>query len=241
MKNNTPLISIITVTMNDAVGLEKTINSILCQKYQNYEFIIVDGKSNDNSNFVIDHHREQIDKVVSESDQGIYHAMNKGIALADGEWLIFMNAGDIFASETILADIEAELNENVEVLYSNWKYFDHEAEVRASKEKLNVRHQSLIYRKSLHDTYGNYLVGKKVSISDYIFFLSVQHLNWKFFPSPISICDRDGVSANPSHFYQRILSEGIYGKRSNLNCACILVLYPLYRLMKLTFKGMFKL
>jgi glycosyltransferase involved in cell wall biosynthesis len=241
MNKKIPLISIITVTMNDAVGLEKTINSILCQKYHNYEFIIVDGKSNDNSNFVIDHHREQIDKVVSESDQGIYHAMNKGIDLADGEWLIFMNAGDVFASETILADIEAELDENVDVLYSNWKYFDHEGEVRASKEKLNVRHQSLIYRKSLHDTYGNYLVGKKVSISDYIFFLSVQHLNWKFFPSPISICDHDGVSANPSHFYQRILSEGIYGKRSNLNCACILVLYPLYRLMKVTFKGMFKL
>lgn len=94
--------SIITVNLNNACGLEDTINSVLNQTCHDYEFLIIDGGSSDESRSVIERYENQIDYWVSEPDNGIFNAMNKGIIASKGDYLIFMNSGDCFYNEKVL-------------------------------------------------------------------------------------------------------------------------------------------
>ena len=84
--------SIITVNLNNARGLEDTIQSVVKQTCHDYEFLIIDGGSSDNSTSLIEHNKSKIDYWVSEPDNGIFNAMNKGITASKGEYLIFMNS-----------------------------------------------------------------------------------------------------------------------------------------------------
>lgn len=95
-------ISIITVTYNCAKTIEKTILSVLSLNYSNLEFIIVDGASKDGTVNVINQYKNRISKVISERDRGLYDAMNKGLNIATGAWVYFLNAGDIFISDNVL-------------------------------------------------------------------------------------------------------------------------------------------
>jgi glycosyltransferase involved in cell wall biosynthesis len=92
-------VTVITVCFNDAKNLNATITSVVGQTHQNMEFIIVDGGSSDSTLELIRLHEARITKWVSETDAGIYDAMNKGLRLATGDYLIFMNAGDAFHSD----------------------------------------------------------------------------------------------------------------------------------------------
>lgn len=98
-------LSVITVNYNDAIGLERTIKSVISQTYRNFEFIIIDGGSTDESVEVIKKYEEHIDYWVSEHDGGIYSGMNKGLHQAKGEYINFMNGGDCFHSPDVLAQI----------------------------------------------------------------------------------------------------------------------------------------
>jgi glycosyltransferase involved in cell wall biosynthesis len=230
--SNLPTISVITVVFNAKEEVSRTINSVLRQDYPNIEYIVIDGESIDGTMDVIRHHEDKLDMLVCERDEGIYDAMNKGVARAQGEWLVFMNAGDVFATPDALSRAVSVMNHGIDVVFSDWIYRETSEYVTADLGKLNVRHQSVIYRKSLHQTYGNYIVGKRVTISDYLFFLSIAHKKWAYCNSPIAICEKAGASSNPQHFYQRIAAELIFGKRSVLNCCGIFLLYPFYRFVK---------
>jgi len=97
-----PLVSIITIVYNGADTLQKTIDSIACQSYQNIEYIIVDGGSSDGTLDIIEANKKVIAKWISEPDDGLYDAMNKGIDLASGDYLWFINSGDeIYDAETL--------------------------------------------------------------------------------------------------------------------------------------------
>lgn len=98
-------ISIITVTYNCVNILESTILSVLKQDYQNVEYIVVDGQSTDGTIDLVRTYGPQISKFVSEKDSGIYDAMNKGINLCTGDWIFFLNAGDVFTNENVLSTI----------------------------------------------------------------------------------------------------------------------------------------
>ena len=100
---NNPLLTIVTVCYNAVDEIEKTILSVINQTYENIEYIIVDGASTDGTLNVINKYRDFISCCISEPDGGIYEAMNKGIKLATGEWINFMNAGDTFSSVDILS------------------------------------------------------------------------------------------------------------------------------------------
>ena len=100
-----PLISIITVVFNGEKYLEETIQSVINQTYSNVEYIIIDGGSSDGTLDIIKKYEERIDYWVSEKDKGIYDAMNKGIDVASGEWINFMNAGDGFYADDVLDKI----------------------------------------------------------------------------------------------------------------------------------------
>lgn len=106
--NNTmdkPLITIITVCYNSVSMIEKTLKSVSEQDYINKEYIIVDGGSTDGTLSVLQKYNSMITKMVSEKDNGIYDAMNKGVALAMGKWCMFMNSGDMFVSNDIISRV----------------------------------------------------------------------------------------------------------------------------------------
>ena len=113
-------VSVITICYNSEKFIEQTINSIISQNYPNIEYIIVDGNSKDNTVNIIKKYEHNISKWISEPDKGIYDAMNKGIKLATGDWIIFMNSGDNFINESVLSDIFLkEKFENINVVYGN--------------------------------------------------------------------------------------------------------------------------
>lgn len=99
------IISVITINYNNAEGLRRTIESVVCQTLRDYEFVVIDGGSTDDSVDVIKEHASQIDYWVSEPDGGIYPAMNKGVRAAHGEYCIFMNSGDEFYSKDVIENV----------------------------------------------------------------------------------------------------------------------------------------
>lgn len=113
-------ISIITVVFNAVGSIEKTIQSVLSQNYQNVEYIVVDGGSTDGTLDIIKKYDKCISQYVSEKDDGIYDAMNKGLKMASGEWINFMNAGDCFSDENVLSRVfAARYDRKIAVVYGN--------------------------------------------------------------------------------------------------------------------------
>lgn len=98
---NKPLITIITVVLNDEENIESTIQSVLNQKYDNIQYVIIDGDSNDNTKKIIEKYKDKIDTFVTEKDKGIYDAFNKGLKLAKGDLLGFVNSGDVLTQESL--------------------------------------------------------------------------------------------------------------------------------------------
>ena len=96
--------SIITINLNNANGLKETIDSVVYQTSHDYEFIIIDGGSTDDSISIIKQYKDDIDYWVSEPDKGIFNAMNKGITVSQGDYIIFMNSGDCFKNEKVLEE-----------------------------------------------------------------------------------------------------------------------------------------
>jgi glycosyltransferase involved in cell wall biosynthesis len=114
-------VTIITVTYNVEDIIKETIESIINQTYDNVELVIVDGGSNDRTLEILKQYESNISVLVSESDKGIFDAMNRGLDLATGVWVNFMNAGDKLSKNTILSEIDFELyaKESIGVIYGN--------------------------------------------------------------------------------------------------------------------------
>lgn len=121
-----PRFSVVTVTYNAEQVLEPTMQSVIGQTYPNIEYILIDGNSKDGTMAVIAGHLDQISHVTSESDLGLYDAMNKGIRAATGDYLCFLNAGDTFHSENALQSIVDSLPEGdlPDVLYGETAIVD---------------------------------------------------------------------------------------------------------------------
>jgi glycosyltransferase involved in cell wall biosynthesis len=169
-----PLISVITVVFNGAQHLEETILSVIHQTYDNVEYIIIDGGSNDRTVDIIKKYEDKIDYWVSEPDRGIYDAMNKGIELTNGEWLNFLNCGDSFFNNYVLSDNISSYKDKT-FIYSNTLLIDNnfKLSVKVLNCDHNIKlliHQSSIYKKILHYYYGKYLVANNFMLSDYLFF-----------------------------------------------------------------------
>ncbi|MDD3036878.1 glycosyltransferase family 2 protein [Bacteroides sp.] len=124
----TPKFSIITVTYNAGKVLEDTIQSVISQTYHRVEYIIVDGASTDATLSIIDKYRAQIHTVISEPDKGLYDAMNKGISLATGDYICFLNAGDCFHDDDTLREMVHTMNGNElpDILYGETAIVDTE-------------------------------------------------------------------------------------------------------------------
>lgn len=117
------LLSIVTINYNNKAGLQKTIQSVVDQTYKQFEYIIIDGGSNDGSDGIINQYKKSIHYSVSEKDGGIYNAMNKGILAAHGKYILFLNSGDVFYAGNSLANCIPGLLRNHDIVYGN-TFFD---------------------------------------------------------------------------------------------------------------------
>lgn len=122
-----PKFSIITVTYNAGKVLEDTIQSVISQTYHSFEYLIIDGGSKDNTLHIVNQYKDRIHRIVSEPDQGLYDAMNKGIRLATGDYLCFLNAGDkLHGMDTLQLMVHSmqKLKELPDVLYGETAIVD---------------------------------------------------------------------------------------------------------------------
>lgn len=162
-----PSITIITVVFNAKALIEGTIKSVLEQTYTSVEYIIIDGVSTDGTIQLIDPYRSKLAFFVSEKDKGIYDAMNKGLEKATGDYVLFMNAGDLFYETTTLEKVFAD-NRYADVYYGNTKIIDLQGTIlgdrrlkpppvlnwKSLKYGMCVSHQSFIAKRELCDPYN---------------------------------------------------------------------------------------
>ncbi|MSM40068.1 MAG: glycosyltransferase [Geobacter sp.] len=159
-----PKITIITPTLNSGNAIEACIRSVAGQKYKNIEHLIVDGLSTDKTLDIVQNYAKQYPHIrfVSEKDIGIYDAMNKGIDLANGEWIYFLGSDDLFHSETVLEEIfGVEGISQYDFVYGNviWgdtgTLYDGKFSLLKLMEK-NICHQAIIYKKELFYKLGKF-------------------------------------------------------------------------------------
>ena len=114
-------ISIITVTFNCQNTICKTIESVISQTYNKIEYIIIDGNSTDNTKCLINNYKENISHFISEIDNGIYDAINKGIKISTGDFIILLHSGDIFFNKLTIENSvkEISINKNIDIFFSN--------------------------------------------------------------------------------------------------------------------------
>ncbi|MGY4027445.1 glycosyltransferase family 2 protein [Aeromonas rivuli] len=201
-----PKLSIITVNYNDSVGLLKTIKSLRSSKIlktDNLELVIVDGASTDDSLSVIRQNIIENDVFVSEPDKGIYDAMNKGIVLSTGDWIYFLNSGDVFDSHKALSNILDELgrvSKDVNMLYGAYRadgILQSQSCTLPFLISHMLNHQSMIYHRSLLE--HGYDIRYRFC-ADYAHLLSV----WpRLKPKALDLCianfDTTGVSSQASN------------------------------------------
>ncbi len=154
-----PLISIVTVVYNGAKYLEQTIKSVLEQEYDNVEYIIIDGGSTDGTLDIIKKYEEAIDYWVSESDGGIYYAMNKGINLCSGDYVAFLNADDWYEKMAIKKVVQTILVSKPEFLYANIQMVDNSNNTsiwkgNTGQKGSHIPHPSCFYNVNIIRRYG---------------------------------------------------------------------------------------
>jgi len=196
-----PQLSIITINFNHKKGLAKTIASVINQSYTNYEYIIIDGGSIDGSTEEIKRNSSKLTYWISEPDKGVYHAMNKGINVATGEYCLFLNSGDCLTDKNILSNLFQE-NHQEDILYTD-AYFGNSRYTYSSFLSLeflltkSLCHQSTLIKKHLFDKYGLYKENHRI-YSDWDFLLNVillENCSYKYVDSVcISKIEIGGIS-----------------------------------------------
>lgn len=233
-------LSIITINYNNKAGLEKTIESVMSQTWRDFEWIIIDGGSTDGTKEVIEELAKNPDANIScwcsEPDKGIYNAMNKGIAKANGEYLNFMNSGDCYASSTTLSEVfSPKPQEDIVVGKAIRQDNGEEMQVHKSNssniQKLIERslpHQACFIKTSLQK---QCLYDEKLKIvSDWKFLIySVLYFNASiyFIPNIVAVMDVTGISTNN---YDLVKKERLQVLDNIVPPIVLTELYDLYRL-----------
>lgn len=218
--------SIVTINFNNLHGLKETVDSVLGQNYRDKEMIVIDGGSKDGSAEYISQNKESFSYSVSEKDNGIYNAMNKGVAHATGDYIIFMNSGDVFFDNNVLTEVNKEIGNYEDIVYGSTlcrvspeKAFlrkPHALEVMEKHRISAICHQSAFIKSSLMKLF---LYDEKYKIlGDYAFFYNCYKQGRTFHEinKIIAIYDTSGISANPKHrwrAYEELCM--IHGGRAN--------------------------
>jgi glycosyltransferase involved in cell wall biosynthesis len=197
-------LSIITINKNNAAGLEKTCLSIVTQTFKDFEWVIIDGASQDNSVDIINNYSNKTAYWVSEPDTGVYNAMNKGISVSTGEYLLFLNSGDYLLYPWTLQEVINEIRDSefADVYYSDvvlnnyniWRY-----PIRITLKYLYVRNlnsQNCLIRREL---FNHRLFDESYQIlADWLFFAKeiIDHnIIFSHIKTNISLYDINGISS----------------------------------------------
>jgi len=199
-------LTVLTINYNNKEGLIKTFESVRAQTWKDFEFIVIDGGSNDGGKELIEQN-DQINYWVSEKDSGVYNAMNKGIKKAKGDYIIFMNSGDFFYDEFVLEKIRAEFDFDIDILYGDSVFFNDQGyrKVIKAPEKLTfgffydggLNHQAVFIKKSLFNDYFFYNEEYKIC-ADWEFFIimvCLHNVSVKHLKEIICYYDFSGISA----------------------------------------------
>lgn len=201
MKDNFPKITVVTITYNAEKFLEDTILSVINQDYPNIEYIIIDGDSKDSTIDIIKKYEKHISCWISEPDNGIYDAMNKGIDKATGEWINFMNAGDSFVDNTIISKIFNTNKNQYDLIYGDHIYIKQNSSeyikaygISQVYNTMPFSHQSLFTKTKVakelkFNTYLNI-------VSDYEFIVRAHKKNYSFFYTNFAVANyiANGIS-----------------------------------------------
>ena len=230
-------VSIITICYNCASDLERTIKSVLTQTYSNIEYIIVDGGSTDQTPQALNKYKDSIECIISEPDDGIYDALNKGVRKATGEWILCLNAGDVLRNDHVLTDVFSnEIPDDISFLYSDYvlTFGNGKTETRhCDRNKGIIHHQNSIYRRNLHETYGYYIVTHPYIVSDLLFFLAIPENKFLKINTIIANVQFGGVSNGQWCTIQRWAAHIIYGKETFPSVFRQYVLMQIKNLVKL--------
>lgn len=207
-----PQVSIITVNLNNKDGLKRTINSVRDQLFKNYEHLIIDGGSTDGSLDIINSYSDQFSFWVSEPDNGIYSAMNKGIEKAKGEYLLFLNSGDyLINTEALCIDFNV-FNQDLLIGYRTTITKDHQTIVTYKLDMpkdlgffvvSSLSHGSTFIKRSLFDSVGLYDESFKI-VSDWIFFLKAiiyYGASYQELGRAVHVFELGGISTDPIFAY----------------------------------------
>jgi len=219
-----PLISIITVCYNSSGTLSTTIDSVLSQVYQNVEYIIIDGASDDGTVMIVRSYGSKISKFISEADRGIYDAINKGIALSTGDIVGILNSDDVFYDKHVISKVAESFSDNeIDAVYGDAIF------VKAGNTARIVRyyssgafnpqrfrfgfmpaHPSFYMRKEFFKKFGNYKTDYKIAADFELLlrFIYVKKIRYKYIRMPF-VKMRTGGASNRSVLSNIILNREI--------------------------------
>jgi glycosyltransferase involved in cell wall biosynthesis len=221
-----PLVTIITVVYNGAEDLVATIESVKGQTYPRIEYIVVDGNSTDSTPEILQQYAEVITKMLREPDRGIYDAMNKGVALAEGKIVGLLNAGDCYRPGAIAAVVDAYQNSfrqrpddclliaaGLEVITSNGLHYLKQPNILAMDRDLSLPHPSLFVTKDVFDRFGTFAANYMIA-ADYDFVLrTYRHCQILLLPEVTTIMAPLGISKDfwltATEAHQARLANGV--------------------------------
>ena len=211
-------VSIITINFNNKAGLQKTINSVKGQTFKDFEYLIIDGASTDGSADIIKN-CSVVNYWVSEKDNGIYNAMNKGVLVAKGEYLLFLNSGDWFCDNEVLGVFAKDIN-GFDIVYGDqYSYFP---DGKIGKETFpdiltfyylgylnSLPHQASLIKKIVLIEHGLYDEEMKMNADWKFFMLAVFKYQCKYLHKPVFVVnfDKDGLSSDPDQFHLRDIEK----------------------------------
>lgn len=208
-------VSIITVCYNCENLIEKTIESVIFQSYPNIQYIVIDGGSTDGTLDVIEKYSSHIDTLISEKDNGIYYAMNKGITHANGDIIYFLNSGDFLYNNNVIEIICTKFNQfpDSDIIYGDAILFDENSSQRLSLyrptplhvlTRCGICHQSLFAKRSLFNSSEPFNTEYHI-YADYEWLLRsiiLEKCHLQYFNTPVVYYMMGGLSQkDPSHYY----------------------------------------
>ena len=205
-------ISIITINYNNLNGLKNTIKSVLDQFFFDIEFIVIDGGSTDGSKGYLELNSDKINYWVSESDRGVYHAMNKGLSKATGEFCLFLNSGDYLYSPVVLENVVRQIDRSVSMCYGLIKWESSTVLWNPRRDiayfemafQSLIPHQGVFFNTSLLRKIGGYKEEYRV-ISDWAAMLTLIRMGERTqkIDCIVSLCETQGISAT----YERLAKK----------------------------------
>ena len=240
-----PLITVVTVVYNGVSAIARTLQSSLSQSYPNIERVVIDGGSTDGTQAIVQSYGNRIDTFVSEPDAGIYDAMNKAVALATGEYLLFMNCGDVFAGPAAVATaMHSSASGTEQLIIGGWireESGDNERRCLPSLSAGLFNHQALVYSRSIHRWHGNYFTVPGWTTADYLFFVTLFYsprVALTILAEPIARIDVSGISAGLQTFSQKQTVDYLCGRIGRCRLIAMLSLHPAYHRLKQLWRGL---